>query len=37
MKNDVEDFPMVYVLYALLAIVVILGIATVVIVRLISG
>jgi hypothetical protein len=35
MKNDVDDFPMAYLLYVLLAIVVIVGIATVVIVRLI--
>jgi hypothetical protein len=35
MKNDVEAFPMAYLLYVLLAIVVLVGIAAVVIVRLI--
>ena len=37
MKNDVEDFPMVYLLYVLLAIVVMAGIAAIVIVRLIPA
>jgi hypothetical protein len=36
MKNDVEDIPMVYLLYVLLAIVVAVGIAAVVILRLIT-
>jgi len=35
MKSDVEDIPMVYLLYVLLAIVVAVGIAAVVILRLI--
>ena len=35
MKNDVEDIPMVYLLYVLLGIAVIVGIAAIVIVRLI--
>ena len=37
MKNDVEDIPMVYLLYVLLGIVVTVGIAAVLIVRLISA
>ena len=37
MKNDVEDFPVAYLLYVLLAIVVIAGIAAVVIARLIPA
>ena len=37
MKNDVEDIPMVYLLYVLLAIAVIVGIAAVVIDRLIRA
>jgi hypothetical protein len=35
MKNDVEDIPMAYLLYVLLSIAVIVGIAAIVIVRLI--
>jgi hypothetical protein len=37
MKNDVEDIPMVYLLYVLLAIAVIVGIAAILIVRLIPA
>lgn len=37
MKNNVEDIPMVYLLYVLLAIAVIVGIAAIVIVRLIPA
>jgi hypothetical protein len=37
MKNDVEDIPMVYLLYVLLAIAVLVGIAAIVIVRLIPA
>jgi hypothetical protein len=37
MKNDVEDVPMVYLLYVLLAIAVMVGIAAIVIVRLIPA
>ena len=36
-ENDVEDIPMVYLLYVLLAIAVIVGIAAIVIVRLIPA
>ena len=37
MKDDVEDIPMVYLLYVLLAIAVLVGIAAIVIVRLIPA
>jgi len=37
MKNDVEDIPMVYLLYVLLALAVFVGIAAVVIVSLIHS
>jgi hypothetical protein len=37
MKNEIEDIPMVYPLYVLLAIAVIVGIAAIVIVRLIPA
>lgn len=37
MKNDVEDIPMGYLLYVLLAIVVIVGIAAAMIVKLIRA
>jgi hypothetical protein len=37
MKNDVEDIPMAYLLYVLLAIAVLVGIAAIVIVRLIPA
>jgi len=37
MKNDVEDIPMVYLLYVLFAIAVTVGIAAIVIVRLITA
>lgn len=37
MKNDVEDIPMIYLVYVLLAIAVIVGIAAIVIVRLIPA
>jgi hypothetical protein len=37
MKNDVEDIPMIYLVYVLLGIAVIVGIAAIVIVRLIPA
>ena len=37
MKNDVEDIPMVYLLYAILTIAVMVGIAAIVIVKLIRS
>jgi len=37
MKNDVDDIPMVYLLYVLIAIAVMVGIAVVVIVRLLPA
>jgi hypothetical protein len=37
MKNDGEDIPMVYLLYVFLAIAVIVGIAAIVIVRLLPA
>jgi hypothetical protein len=37
MKNDVEDIPMVYLLYVLLAIAVMVGIAAIVFVNLIPA
>jgi hypothetical protein len=37
MKNDVENIPMIYLVYVLLAIAVIVGIAAIVIVRLLPA
>jgi hypothetical protein len=37
MKNDIEDIPMVYLLYVLLAIAVMVGIAAILIVSLIPA
>jgi hypothetical protein len=37
MQNDLEDIPMVYLLYVLLAVAVMVGIAAIVVVRLIRG